>query len=76
MSWPAYYPGTVSEDRCVEGNCPNPVVVLRDDGRCYYHGKVWDGLTERPPRRGTDRPRDFLDVGGGRIVELPRGEKA
>ena len=40
----------MSEDRCVEGNCPNPVVIQRDDGRCYYHGKVWDGLTERPPR--------------------------
>jgi hypothetical protein len=59
-------------DHCIEGNCLNPVVVMRDDGRCYYHGKVFDGLAERPARRGTDRPRDFLDVGGGRIVELPR----
>ena len=63
----------MADDRCIEGNCPNPVVVLRDDGRCYYHGKVWDGLAERPARRGTNRPRDFLDVGGGKIVELPRG---
>jgi hypothetical protein len=57
----------------VEGRCTNPVVVRRDDGRCYYHGKVYDGLTERTPRRPSERPRDFLDVGGGRIVEIPEG---
>ncbi|MGZ4152774.1 MAG: hypothetical protein ACXVP3_10035 [Actinomycetota bacterium] len=59
------------ENQCVEGRCTNPVVVRRDDGRCYYHGKVYDGLTERTPRRASERSRDFLDVGGGRIVEIP-----
>ena len=61
---------------CPEGRCTNPVVVEREDGRCYFHGKVQDALMDRPERKGGGgRPREYVDVGGGRLVEVSEWEQ-
>jgi hypothetical protein len=61
---------------CPEGRCTNPVVVEREDGRCYFHGKVQDALMDRPERKGGGRAREYVDVGGGRLVEVAQWEQA
>ena len=50
---------------CPEGRCTNPVVVEREDGRCYFHGKVQDALMDRPERKGGGRAREYVDVEAG-----------
>lgn len=63
---------------CPEGRCTNPVVVEREDGRCYFHGKVQDALMDRPERKGGGggRAREYVDAGGGRLVEVAQWETA
>jgi hypothetical protein len=61
---------------CPEGRCTNPVVVEREDGRCYFHGKVQDALMDRPERKGGGRAREYVDVGGGRLVEVAEWERS
>jgi hypothetical protein len=61
----------MSDDRCPEATCTSEPQRDREDGRCYYHGKIWDGLIERMPRKKGGAPREFLDAGGGRLVQIP-----
>ena len=61
---------------CPEGRCTNPVVVEREDGRCYFHGKVQDALMDRPERKSGGRAREYMDVGGGRLVEVAQWDKS
>jgi hypothetical protein len=64
---------------CPEGRCTNPVVVEREDGRCYFHGKVHDALMDRPERKGgggTGRAREYVDAGGGRLVEVAEWDRS
>jgi hypothetical protein len=61
---------------CPEGRCTNPVVVEREDGRCYFHGKVQDALMDRPERKGGGRAREYVDAGDGRLVEVAQWDKA
>ena len=63
---------------CPEGRCTDPVVVEREDGRCYFHGKVQDALMDRPERKGGGggRAREYVDVGGGRLVEVAEWERS
>lgn len=34
--------------RCSQGDCESSAAHLRSDGRCYFHGKVADGLITGP----------------------------
>jgi hypothetical protein len=61
---------------CPEGWCTNPVVVEREDGRCYFHGKVQDALMDRPERKGGGRAREYVDAGDGRLVEVAQWDQA
>jgi hypothetical protein len=55
---------------CSEATCRSEPQCDREDGRCYYHGKIWDGLIERVARKAGGAPREFLDAGGGRLVQI------
>jgi hypothetical protein len=57
-------------ERCPEATCTAPPQRDREDLRCYYHAKIWDGLIERAPRKKGGSPREFLDAGGGRLVQI------
>jgi hypothetical protein len=59
-----------TRERCPEATCTAAPQHDREDRRCYYHAKIWDGLIERQPRKKGGAPREFLDVGGGRIVQI------
>jgi hypothetical protein len=53
--------------------------VEREDGRCYFHGKVHDALMDRPERKGgggTGRAREYVDAGGGRLVEVAEWDRS
>ena len=54
-----------SDDGCPEATCNSAPQRDREDGRCYYHAKIWDGLIEREARKKGGAPREFLDAGGG-----------
>ena len=62
--------GSESEDRCPEATCTAAPQRDREDRRCYYHAKIWDGLIERQPRKKGGAPREFLDAGGGKLVQI------
>jgi hypothetical protein len=62
--------GRMNDDRCPEATCRSEPQRDRQDRRCYYHGKIWDGLIERMPRKKGGAPREFLDAGGGRLVQI------
>lgn len=59
-----------SDRRCPEATCTAAPQLEREDRRCYYHAKIWDGLIERQPRKKGGAPREFLDAGGGRLVQI------
>jgi hypothetical protein len=69
---PAGYPCTMdeSDNRCPEATCTAAPQRDREDRRCYYHAKIWDGLIERQPRKKGGAPREFLDAGGGKLVQI------
>jgi hypothetical protein len=52
---------------CIE--CGREVVDPREDGRCYYHGKLWDQLMDRPEPKRSGPPREFI-ADGSRLVEV------
>ena len=45
------------------------MVDPREDGRCYYHGKLWDQLMDRPAPKRSGPPREFI-ADGSRLVEV------
>jgi hypothetical protein len=59
-----------ADGRCPEATCTAAAQRDREDRRCYYHAKIWDGLIERQPRKKGGAPREFLDAGGGRLVQI------
>jgi hypothetical protein len=56
--------------RCPEARCVSQPQRDREDSRCYYHAKLWDGLIERDARTKVGRPREFLDAGDGRLMQI------
>jgi hypothetical protein len=69
---PPEYPFIMDEtvDRCPEATCNSAPQRDREDQRCYYHAKIWDGLIEREPRKKGGAPREFLDAGRGRLMQI------
>jgi hypothetical protein len=60
----------MTDDRCPEARCASQPQRDREDLRCYYHAKLWDGLIERMARTMAGAPREFLDAGGGRLQQI------
>ncbi len=70
MSMREEHLGSESDRRCPEATCTAAPQFEREDRRCYYHAKIWDGLIERQPRKKGGAPREFLDAGGGKLVQI------
>ena len=63
-------PDRVGEAACPEATCRAEPQRDREDGRCYYPAKIWDGLIERNPRGKGGAPREFVDAGGGKLIQI------